>query len=439
MQRTYIETAAARQRPFRYFTSEQVLSADVAGHLLHWLETGVCWSLHQESFFEQYECNLLSVPAPSGCAALFGKEALAELKRRMETLLGTELTDHIQVVAHKLLPSQGIGIHNDEPHDNVETHRFILQLSRGWSDENGGHLFLFNSKNPLDIHAVVRVNHNTGIGFALSNRSYHAVSDVRHGIRYTVIYSFWQQQTRRPDTPRDETSIGEEPREETNREVEVSAKHNIGSMLRFLRSAAAHEMVHSGKNLLKHLTNTYRILRRWGCPEYLCIAGLFHSVYGTESFTQATFALDQRQFIRDKIGADAEQLAYLNCIATRGSLYENLEREAGYSLRSFRDGTTISISRECLADLMALDLANSLEQLARIPLTPEIVETDRLIYEKAIPLLPGPAVIEMHWVYQNRNIAPEELPLEARLARLDPDAQARIERLLLESLAKEQA
>ena len=68
MQRTYIETARVRQRPFRYFTSEQVLSPELAGHLLHWLETGVCWRLHQESFFEQYECNLLSVPAPNGCA-----------------------------------------------------------------------------------------------------------------------------------------------------------------------------------------------------------------------------------------------------------------------------------------------------------------------------------------------------------------------------------
>jgi hypothetical protein len=200
-----------------------------------------------------------------------------------------------------------------------------------------------------------------------------------------------------------------------------------------------HETDHSGKNLLKHLTNTYRILRRWGCPEYLCVAGLFHSVYGTETFRHATFAPRQRQLIRDRIGPDAEHVAYLYCVTTRQSLYENLEREAGYRLRTYRDNTTIPISRKDFADLMALDLANSLEQLSRIPLTPKIVETDRAIYEKAIPLLPSAAIVEMHWVYQSRNIAPEELPLEARLARLDPDAQARIERVLLETLAKEHA
>jgi hypothetical protein len=435
VQHTYIETADARRRPFRYFTSEKVLSPDLADHLLHWLETGVHWRLHQGAFFEQYECNLLGVSAPSSCAALFGQKALDELKRRMETLLGTELTDQIEVVAHKLLPSQGIGIHNDEPHGDLERHRFILQLNRGWSDENGGHLFLFNSKNSLDIHAVVRPAHNTGVGFAMSDRSYHAVSDVRDRIRYTVIYSFWQKQTRRADAPQDAAPIGGA----LGSNLGASNTHNIGSLLRFLRSAAAHEADHSGKDLLKHLTNTYRILRRWGCPEYLCVAGLFHSVYGTEAFRHATFALGQRQLIRDRIGPEAEHATYLYCIANRWSLYENLDREARYSLRTFRDGTTIPISRKCLADLMALDLANSLEQLSRIPLTPKMVETDRTIYEKAIPLLPGAAIVEMHWVYQSRNIAPEELPLDAQLARLEPDAQARIERVLLEALAKEQA
>jgi hypothetical protein len=441
MQHTYIETVEAWRWPFRYFISAQVLSLDSADCLLRWLETGAPWRLHHGAFFEQYECHLLGVPAPSGCAALFEPKALNELRHRMEALLETDLTDQIEVVAHKLLPSQGIGIHNDEPHEDRESHRFILQLNPGWSDENGGHLFLFKGKNPLDIHAVVRATHNTGVGFAMSDRSYHAVSDIRHGIRYTVVYSFWQKQkqTRCAATRHDRAPTGRSLRLGGGTDLNASGKHNIGSMLRFLRSAAARQTRHSGGDLLKHLTNTYRILRRWGSPEYLCVAGLFHSAYGTEAFEHATFTLRQRQMIDDRIGPEAEHLAYLYCVSTRRSLYANLEREAPYNLRSFRDGTTIPISRKCLADLMTLDLANSLEQLSRIALTPQIVESDRTIYEMAIPLLPGAAIVEMHWAYQSRNIAPEEFSLEARLSRLDPDAQARIERVLLETLAKEQA
>jgi hypothetical protein len=436
---TYIEAAAVRRRPFRYFISEQVLSPDSADQLLHWLETEAPWRLHQGDFFEQYECNLLGVPVPGGCSALFGQRALDELKRRMEALLGTELADHVEVVAHKLLPSQGIGIHNDEPHGDRETHRLILQLNRGWSDQNGGHLFLFNGRNPLDIHAVVRPTHNTGVGFAMSERSYHAVSDVRQGIRYTVIYSFWQKQSQRADAQHDEATIGGQSLPGGMTGPDAPEKHDIEPMLHFLRSAGTQDTHHSGKDLLEHLANTYKILRRWGCPQSLCVAGLFHSVYGTEAFEPAMFTLGQRQVIQDRIGPDAERVVHLYCVATRRSLYENLEHGAPYSLRTFKRGETIPISRGCLADLMTLDLANSLEQLSRIPLTLEMVETDRAIYERAIPLLPGAAIVEMHWAYQSRNVSPEDLPLDARLARLDPDAQARIERMLREMLAKEQS
>lgn len=436
MHQTYIQTAEARQTPFHYFTSSQVLSSDLANNLLYWLEAGVQWKLHNGGFFEQYECNLLNAPTPNGCAALFERQALEELKRRIQTLLGTELSDRIQVVAHKLLPSQGIGIHNDEPHDDLETHRFILQLNHGWRDEYGGHLLLFNSKNPFDIHAVVGPGHNTGMGFAMSARSYHAVSDVRHGVRYTVIFSFWQTQAAKElhDGAAGSTSLPGGAAD-----GESAERRKIQPLLRFLESAAAHETDHSGGDLLKHLTNTYGILRRWGCAEPLCVAGLFHSVYGTQAFRHAAFTLQQRQQVWDVIGTQAEQTAYLYCVANRSSIYENLDREAGYCLQTFKDGATISISRECLADLMTLDLANALEQLARIPLTLDMIETERAIYEKAASLLPGAAIAEMQWAYQRRNVALEQLPLEAQLAKLDADAQTRIESVLRAALAKEQA
>jgi hypothetical protein len=262
----------------------------------------------------------------------------------------------------------------------------------------------------------------------MSDRSYHAVSDVREGTRYTVIYSFWERRSRRAQAQRGGI------------ELDASDRDDIEPLLGLLRSAGAHRTPHSGEDLLNHLAGTYRILRRWGCPESLCVAGLFHSVYGTETFEPAMFTLEQRQQIRDSIGPDAERLAYLYCAATRRSLYDNLDHAAPYRLRTFRRGeTTIPISRDCLADLMTLDLANSLEQLSRMRLTHDMVETDRMIYEKAIPLLPGAAIVEMHWVYQSRNVSPQELPLDAQLALLEPDAQARIERVLHELLAKERS
>jgi (p)ppGpp synthase/HD superfamily hydrolase len=271
----------------------------------------------------------------------------------------------------------------------------------------------------------------------MSDRSYHAVSDVHSGTRYSVIYSFRQVGSRRAETSRDEAPIGREVELTSEPGPDPREMPGIEPMVQVLRSAAAHETEHSGEDLLTHLVNTYRILRRWDCPDRLCVAGLFHSVYGTEAFDRATFALEQRQTVRELIGPEAEHVVHLYCTATRQSLYESLEHEPPQFLQNFRDGATIPISREDLADLMTVDLANSMEQLSRVSLTADMVGTDRRIYERASPLLPGAAVVEMKWVYQRRNIAPEELSLEARLAMLDPDAQSRIEKVLMETLAAE--
>ena len=38
---------------------------------------------------------------------------------------------------------------------------------------------------------------------------------------------------------------------------------------------------HSAGDLLSHFRGTYDLLRRWGSPEAVCLAGLLHGVYGT--------------------------------------------------------------------------------------------------------------------------------------------------------------
>jgi hypothetical protein len=40
----------------------------------------------------------------------------------------------------------------------------------------------------------------------------------------------------------------------------------------------------TGEDFLSHLTGVEAVLRDWGEPEPVCLAGLFHSIYGTEGF-----------------------------------------------------------------------------------------------------------------------------------------------------------
>jgi hypothetical protein len=188
---------------------------------------------------------------------------------------------------------------------------------------------------------------------------------------------------------------------------------------------------HSKQDLLSHLVNTYKILQRWNCSQHVCLAGLFHNIYGNESFYHAVVPLHERKRIQDLIGIDAEELVYTYCVTSHEELTGNLDRAEPYVVRNRFDGTNIFIDRSRLADLITLILANSLEELPRIGCGPRSTEAERAIVEKAADLLPSDAAVEMRWVYGRRN------SIESTLATLDPEARARIEMVFEEALAKE--
>lgn len=379
--------------PFPYFISGKVFDDASAESLLRWLETDIPWQLHEGDFFEQFECNLLHLPIPTSCAHLFQQDTLNELKSRIETLLETELTDQLTIVAHKLIPGQGIGVHNDAPHHGLETHRLVVNLGRSFKDSYGGHLLFFNSNDPEDIHRIFRPIHNTAVGFAMSDKSYHAVGNVHEGVRYSIVYSFWQKGVANTMENKESEELGQYG-------PGYSEMAGLEDLVKFLKSTGTEDIHHSEGNLLSHLVHTYKILKRWDCPQYLCLAGLCHSIYGTEAFRTAAVSMTERQTVQETIGEEAEQVAYLYCIGSHQSLYENLSRAEPYSLRDFRDDTEIPISKQRLADLLTLDLANSLEQFPRISLNSEMLETERSIYEEAIPFLPEAAIAEMRPVYK---------------------------------------
>ena len=90
-----------------------------------------------------------------------------------------------------MISGHGIGIHNDDPEPGSETYRLVIQLNREFRDSYGGHLALFNSNNIQDIHRIVKPIHNSAIAFALLPHSWHAVSYVSEGERYSIVFSFW--------------------------------------------------------------------------------------------------------------------------------------------------------------------------------------------------------------------------------------------------------
>lgn len=179
-----------QQKPFRYSVIPSALAPDVADTLLGWFEKDAPWTLRIAEFYEQHEFVLTNEMLPAQLREVFSSAALGSLRAHVEQLFGARLAERIDVTAHRLTKGQRIRIHNDYI-PGQETQRLLIQLNRGWLDENGGALMLFNSREPTDVHRILRPVHNSGLLFEISSDSLHAVTPINGGERFTLVMSFF--------------------------------------------------------------------------------------------------------------------------------------------------------------------------------------------------------------------------------------------------------
>jgi hypothetical protein len=78
-----------------------------------------------------------------------------------------------------------------------------------------------------------------------------------------------------------------------------------------LRRMGTTQVAHRNGTLYEHLTGVWVLLKDWNNPEAICLAGLYHSIYGTGGFEQRLVSIDKRQSIIDLIGYEAERFVYL--------------------------------------------------------------------------------------------------------------------------------
>jgi Rps23 Pro-64 3,4-dihydroxylase Tpa1-like proline 4-hydroxylase len=184
-----LQAADVRPAPFAHATHPSPLADGVCEAALAWMETTAPWRLRIASFYEQWELHLEARDLPPDLRPLLAPDTVEHLTRLMFQPLGVRGLQLTEVTAHKLLPGQTIRVHNDYLSDG-ETHRLLIQLNRGWADEQGGLLMLFGSAAPDDVQRVLRPTHRSAMSFGICPQSFHAVSTIQSGERYTLVYSF---------------------------------------------------------------------------------------------------------------------------------------------------------------------------------------------------------------------------------------------------------
>jgi Rps23 Pro-64 3,4-dihydroxylase Tpa1-like proline 4-hydroxylase len=178
-------------QPFRYSLISRALEPGVGNALLEWLEEDAPWSLRIAEFYEQHEFTVSSEVLPSHLRELFSTVARDSLREHVEKLFDVQLSERVDITAHRLTKGQRIRMHNDYIPGH-ESHRLLIQLNRGWSDENGGALMLFKGEGPTDVHRILRPVHNSGLLFEISRDSLHAVTPIHGGERFTLVMSFFR-------------------------------------------------------------------------------------------------------------------------------------------------------------------------------------------------------------------------------------------------------
>ncbi|WP_310460335.1 cyclophane-containing peptide 2OG-Fe(II) oxygenase YhhC [Sphaerotilus sp.] len=179
-----------RADPFPHVCTTQAFNFADSLKILSWLEKDAPWKLKLAEFYEQYEFSFNQLELPCDIGSIFNNGSLINLREKLERTFKTNLSNRIDITAHKLVKGQRIRIHNDFI-PNEETHRVLIQLNRAWSSENGGILMMFGSRNAEDLRNIYNPAHNTSIAFEISPISYHAVSPINFGDRYTLVLSFY--------------------------------------------------------------------------------------------------------------------------------------------------------------------------------------------------------------------------------------------------------
>ena len=184
-----LSSARLEMDPFPFSVVRDALCDGIEQATLSWFEQGAPWRLTEESFYSQHEFDMRDVELPSDVAQLAADTTLARVRELISELFDRRFGTAVDMTAHRLTAGQRIRIHDDYL-EGGETHRLIVQLNRGWTPGDGGHLLLFGGREPEDVRVVLAPMSKHALLFEISQRSHHAVSEVVRGERYAIVYSF---------------------------------------------------------------------------------------------------------------------------------------------------------------------------------------------------------------------------------------------------------
>lgn len=188
-----LEHVTCSQSPYPHFIANECINPGLAEALLEWFERGAAWKLNKVNrFYEVYDLDLTTTPFPGHLSVMRQPRLYNSVRRVLERQMCVRLSRSVHVMVQKMTQGQYIQTHTDWS-DGGPTHRFVVQLNRGWKKSQGGLVVMLPKLNAHTSARGARTYvpaHCSGIGFQISDRSYHAVTPIKNGERYSMVFSY---------------------------------------------------------------------------------------------------------------------------------------------------------------------------------------------------------------------------------------------------------
>jgi len=180
-------------QPFPHFQCPEFLDAATAGALLAWLESRQWPSLGLDGYDGYSDAPLTAANLPNSLNGLVAPDFLMQLRQLMAQFFRIDTSGYVRATAHRILTRGALRAHTDVSQMRF-THRLLVQLNRRWSPEYGG-LLCLHAGDPRGgeerLAKAVAPIHRSGLAFEVSERSFHSVTPVLDGQRYTLSYTFY--------------------------------------------------------------------------------------------------------------------------------------------------------------------------------------------------------------------------------------------------------
>lgn len=240
--------------------------------------------------------------------------------------------NHILLRCYANAHTYGIEGYPHSDSNRIQDETVVIYLNKNWRKEWGGETSIFIEEN---VEKAVLPKYNRAVIFpGAAQHVSRNVTRICPDLRITLMFKI---STKDSDPDRDRAQ-------------------------NFLMELETHKTPHGRRNLARHSLCVYDLLKIANQDTATCLAGAFHSIFGTNSFKTTTLPQEEKARLTEVVGEEAADLCELFGTIQRPLTLETALRESICEVTKADTGESVAITEKQLHSLIMIECANLFDQ-----------------------------------------------------------------------------